>query len=139
MKIFYLSYLMGARDISNEEIKSLDISIEDWNDDGDRSLKIPEEKLSQYIELIKAKLSRGFWNEIIGAKEILFIFKFKDGSTKEYKLSPKNEQEVNKLCAKFNNEPADKTANVYKYISDNKFYHDFMIEHYSNLINRKSL
>src|SRR3989344_5679889 len=139
MKNFYLSYLMGAKDISDEEIKLLDISIEDRNDDGDRSLKIPEEKLSQYIELIKAKLSKGFWNEIIGAKEILFIFKIENGSIKEYKLSPENEREVDKLCAKLNNEPADKTANVYKYISENKFYHDFMVEHYSDLINRNKL
>jgi len=138
MKIFYLSYLMGAKDISDEEIKSLDISIEDRNDE-DRSLKIPEEKLLQYIELVKAKLSKGFWNEIIGASEITFIFKFDDGSIKKYILSPENEQEIDKLCAKFNNEPADKTANVYKYISDNNFYHDFMVEHYSNLINRKNL
>jgi len=139
MKNFYLSYLMGAKDISDEEIKSLDISIEDRNDDGDRSLKIPAEKLSQYIELIKAKLSKGFWNEIIGASEIIFVFKFNDDSIKKYILSPENEQEIDKLCAKFNDEPADKTANVYKYISDNKFYHNFMVDHYSNLINRKNL
>lgn len=31
----------------------------------------------------------------------------------------------------------EKTANVYKYISDNKFYHDFMMEHYADLINRR--
>lgn len=139
MKNIYLSYLMGAENISDDEITSLDISIEEKYQDGIRTLKIPEGKLLQYIGLIKARLSEGFWNEIIGAGEILFIFKFKDGSTKEYKLSPENEQEIDKLCAKFNNEPADKTANVYKYISDNKFYHDFMVEHYSNLINRKSL
>jgi len=139
MKNFYLSYLMGAKDISDEEIKLLDISIENRNNDDDRTLKIPEEKLSQYLELVKAKLSKGFWNEIIGPDEIIFIFKFDDGSIKKYILSPENEQEIDKLCAKFNNEPADKTANVYKYISENKFYHDFMIEHYSDLINREKI
>ena len=30
----------------------------------------------------------------------------------------------------------DKTANVYKYISGNDFYRDFMIKYYSNLVNR---
>ncbi|MDO8574827.1 MAG: hypothetical protein Q7R61_00940 [bacterium] len=133
---YYLSYLMGAKKIEDGELESLGIKIEEKDADGDRALKIPEEKLSQYIELIKAKLTAGFWNEIIGEKEILFIFKFKDGSIKEFKLSPENEQEIDKLCAEFNNEPPDKTANVYKYISDNKFYHDFMIEHYADLINR---
>lgn len=139
MKNFYLSYLMGGDDITDEKIKSLNISIEEKNNDGDRSLKIPEEKLSQYIELIKSKLSKGFWNEIIGKSEIIFIFKFSDDSIKKYMLSTENEQEIDKLCAKFNNEPVDKTANVYKYISENKFYHDFMVEHYSDLINREKI
>ncbi len=133
---YYLSYLMGAEKIEDKELGDLDIKIEERDADGDRSIKILEEKLSQYIELVKNKLAEGFWNEIIGEKEILFIFKFKDGNIKEYELSPENEQEIDKLCAEFNNESPDKTANVYKYISDNKFYHDFMIEHYSDMINR---
>lgn len=127
---------MGAEKIEDKELEDLSIKIENKDSDGDRSIKIPSEKLSQYIELIKNKLTKGFWNEIIGAKEIVFIFKFKDDSIKEYRLSPENEQEIDKLCAELNNEPPDKTANVYKYISDNKFYHDFMIEHYSDMINR---
>ncbi len=122
----------------DQDLISLDISIEEKDSDGDRALKIPEEKLSQYIELIKSKLEEGFWNEIIGAKEIIFVFKFKSSSIKVYKLSPENEQEIDKLCAEFNNEPADKTANVYKYISENKFYHDFMVEHYAEMINRQA-
>ena len=83
MKEFYLSYLMGAEDITDDEITSLSISIEGKNQNSDRSLKIPKEKLLQYIELVKAKLSKGFWNEIIGVKEILFIFKIEDGYIKE--------------------------------------------------------
>jgi len=129
---------MGAKNITDDDITSLSISIEEKNIDGVRALKIPEEKLSQYIELIKAKLNQGFWNEIIGAREIIFIFKLKDGSIKEYRLSPENEQKIDKLCAEFNNELPEKTANVYKYISDNKFYHDFMLKHYGELINRKN-
>jgi len=134
---YYLSYLVGAGKIEDKELEDLDIKIEDRDTDSDRSFKIPEDKLPQYIELVKNKLTEGFWNEIIGEKEILFIFKFKDGNIKEYELSPENEQEIDKLCAEFNNESPDKTANVYKYISDNKFYHDFMLEHYSDMINRK--
>lgn len=132
----YLSYLMGAEQIEDNELEGLDIKIEGKTSDNSRMLKISEEKIPQYIKLIKAKLTNGFWNEVIGAKEIIFIFKFNDGSIKKFKLSPENEKEIDKLCAKFNNEPPDKTANVYKYISDNKFYHDFMIKHYSDMINR---
>lgn len=134
---YYLSYLMGAEKIEDGELENLDIKIEGRTPENYRMLKIPEEKLPQYFELVKTKITDGFWNEIIGEKEILFIFKFKDGSIKEYKLSPENEREIDKLCAEFNNESPDKTANVYKYISDNKFYHNFMLEYYSDMINRR--
>ena len=134
---YLLSYLMGAREIKDSELESLGIEIKNTTEDGDRMLVIPSEKLPSHIELVKSKLTNGFWNEIVREKEITFIFKFKDGHTKEYELSPENEQEIDNLCAEFNNEPPNKTANVYKYISDNKFYNDFMMEHYTDLINRK--
>ena len=127
---------MGGEGISDKELEALGIEIVRKNPDGDRSLRISGESLLQYVELIKAKLAPGFWNEIVGKKEILFIFKFKDGSIKEQILSTKNEREIDELCAKFNNEPPGKTHNMYRYISENKFYHDFMLEHYANLINR---
>lgn len=127
---------MGGTNIEDERLRALNIGIVEKDSDGDRKLKIPSESLQQYTELIKSKLMPGFWNEIIGAEEIIFIFKLKDGTIKEYKLSPENEQEIDKLCAELNNEPPDKTANVYKYISENSFYHDFMLEHYKDLINR---
>lgn len=133
----YLSYLMGAEKIEDKSLTDLGISIEEKKADGDRCLKIPYDQLRRYIELIKDKLDNGFWNEVVGEKEIIFIFKFKDGSIKEYKLSPENEKEVDDLCIELNNEPPDLTPNVYKYISDNKFYHDFMLEHYADMINRK--
>ena len=133
---FCLSYLMGAEKIEDEELRNLGVEIVNKNDEGHRELKIPEEKLAEYIELIKSKLDNGFWNEVVGEKEIIFIFKFKDGSVKEYKLSPETEREIDKFCAGFNNEPPEKTANVYKYLSKNNFYHDFMVKHYSDMINR---
>ena len=127
---------MGAEGIEDRDLTDIGVSIEEKMADGDRTLKIPEESLPKYTELIKVKLGNGFWNEIIGAREIIFVFKFKDGSIKEYRLSPENEREIDRLCAEFNNEPEDKTANVYKYISENRFYHDFMLEHYADMINR---
>jgi len=131
-----LSFLMGGRDISDEELEVLEIEIVQKDPDGDRSLRISEECLPEYIKLIKEKLVAGFWNEVVGEKEILFIFKFKNGSIKEQILSPENERENDELCAEFNNEPPSKTHNVYKYISENKFYHDFMLQYYADLINR---
>lgn len=132
----HLSYLMGAERIQDNELEDLNIEIAGRTESGFRKLRIPQENLSGYVELVKDKMTEGFWNEIVGSEDIIFIFKFKDGSIKEFKLSPNNESEIGKLCAEFNNEPPDKTANVYKYISENDFYHDFMLEHYSSLINR---
>ena len=136
MNDFYLSFLMGAPTITNNDLRILNINIERQDSDGDRSLKIPKANLVKYIELVKTKLSAGFWNEIVGAEEIIFIFKSKDSSIEEYRLSPENEKEIGKLCSKFNGDPEEKTANVYKYIADNKLYQDFMLEHYADLINR---
>lgn len=131
-----LSYLMGAENIQDSELEALGVEIVERADSGSRALKIPENVLPQYINLVKKKLTKGFWNEIIGSKEILFIFKFADGHTEELTLLPENEGKLDRLCAEFNNETPDKTANVYKYISDNNFYHDFMLKHYSIMINR---
>ena len=66
----------------------------------------------------------------------MFVFKFKDEAIKEFKLTEETEAEIDKLCAQFANESPDKTANVYKYLSENEFYHDFMLENYSDQINR---
>lgn len=134
---YSLSYLMGAGTISNKELEDLGIEIVEVMESGSRKLKIPQERVAEYVELIKPKLAPGFWNEIVGSEVIKFIFKFNDNTIKEYSLSPENEAEIDKLCAELNNEQPDKTANVYKYVSENDFYHDFMVEHYSNLINRK--
>lgn len=136
MNTYYLSYLMGAKEIQDKELQDLNIETVGRTETGSRKLKISQEHLPEYIDLVKAKLTEGFWNEIVGSKEIIFVFKFKNGSVKEFKLSTENEAEIDKLCAEFNNEPPDKTANVYKYLSENDFYHDFMLEHYSALINR---
>ena len=132
---YRLSYLMGADQITDIELADLGITVA--GKDGDsRMLKVPEKAVPEYVEIIRAKLTNGFWNEIIGANEILFIFKLSKGTIKEYILSPANEREIDKLCAELNNEPPGKTGNVYKYISENGFYHDFMLEHYADLISR---
>jgi hypothetical protein len=131
----HLSYLMGGENIKDNQIKDLGIKM--IEKDGDRGLIIPNKSLTKYLELIKNSLNPGFWNEVVGKKEIIFIFKFKDGTIKEFKLSPENEKEISQLCTQFNNDPIEKTANVYKYISGNGFYHDFMADNYKSFISRE--
>jgi hypothetical protein len=136
MQEFCLSYLMGAEDIEDNELTDLGIEIISTKESGSRELNIPDSKLTEYAELIERKLTVGFWNEIIGAEKITFIFKFKDGQIKECILDENNEAEIDKLCAEFNDEKPVDVPNVYKYLAENEFYHNFMVEHYSALINR---
>lgn len=138
MKIMsiYLSYLMGAEEISDHDLESLGIRIVEKTSSGSRKLEIPPVAILVYVELIKEKLSDGFWNEVVGSDEIRFIFKLRDGSVKEIILSPDTEREIDAFCADLNDEPPDKTANVYKYLSENDFYHDFVLEYYADQIAR---
>lgn len=130
---------MGADNISDEELTDLRIEIVGKTESGSRKLNIPSNAIEAYRDLIKEKMTPGFWNEFLDENEIYFIFKLKDGAIREYVLSSENEQEIDDLCAKLNNEPPDKTANVYKYISENNFYHDLMMEHYKEMIERKGI
>lgn len=132
----YLSFLMGGSEITDQELTDLGIEIVEKESDGDRKLKIPAENIKAYFIIIKEKLSPGFWNEVVGEKEISFVFKFKDGSIKEFNLSLENEAEIDKLAAEFVGKPLGDESNVYKWLSENYFYHDFMLEHYKDLINR---
>lgn len=133
---YYLSYLIGAEKITDKDLTDLDIIIDEKKFDGDRTLKIEEKMLPQYMDLIRRKLTPGFWNEVVGEKEIIFIFKFKDGHIQQYSLSPKNEEELSELCAEFNDAPVSDTENIYKFLSEISFYHDFMYEHYAHEIER---
>lgn len=127
---------MGADEISDHELIDLGIEIVGKTESGSRKLNIPSNAIEAYRDLIKEKMTPGFWNELLDKNEINFIFKLKDSAIREYVLSSENEQEIDDLCAKLNNEPPDKTANVYKYISENDFYHDFMVKYYKEMIER---
>lgn len=127
---------MGGKDIQDEELEALNVEIVEKDSDGDRKLKVPTRYLAEYLNLVKNKLESGFWNEVVGEKEIIFVFKYNDGSSRKYELSAENEAEVGALCSKFNGDSTEKTANVYKYLSGNSFYKEFMKKYYSELINR---
>lgn len=136
-KNFYLSYLVGAENIKDQDLFGLGVEIADKTESGSRKLKIPKEAIEKYKNLIKEKMASGFWNEFLDENAIYFIFKFENGDIKEYTLSSENEKEIDGICARLNNETPDKNPNVYKYISDNDFYHDFMVEYYKEMIERK--
>lgn len=125
-----LSVLMGGRSIQDEDLESIGVTIVEKDSDGDRKLEIPSESVSSYLDLVRTGLTPGFWTEVVGEREIEFIFKFRNGAIKEYTLTPENESEIAELCSEFNGDPLEKTANVYSYIAGNSFYKDFMRRHY---------
>ena len=134
----YLSYLMGVEneDVKERDLEALGIEVVNKPTLGPYKIKIPDRVVEKYKSLVRDKLVSGYWNEFVGEKEIGFIFKFKDGTIKEYVLEPENELEISLLCSEFNGDAPEKTAIVYKYLSENDFYHDFMLEHYRDQIER---
>lgn len=71
---------MGADQIQDKTLDDLNIEIVGKTESGSRKLKLPQESLAKYLELVKDNLTEGFWNEVVGTEEIIFVFKFKDGS-----------------------------------------------------------
>jgi len=118
----YLSFLMGAKTITDNELKNIGIEIIGIAGSGARKLKIPVPKLAAYEQLIVEKLDNGIWNDIVSDNKIVFIFKFKDGAIKKLILSPDNQVEIARLCHEFNNDPIEKTSDILKYLSENSFY-----------------
>ncbi len=50
---YYLSYLIGAENISNTELADIDAEIIETTPSGSRKLKIPDQNIDQYISLVK--------------------------------------------------------------------------------------
>ena len=100
------SYVMGANNISQKDLESIGVFVKEKTKDGDYKVEIPEQSLSAFEALIKKKMEPGFWNEYI-AKEIVFIFKHKDGKIERLVLNDKNVGRIDRLACEFNNEKYD--------------------------------
>jgi hypothetical protein len=46
-----------------------------------RELLVPAPSLASYKSLVRERLNSGFWNEVVGSREILFIFKLADSTS----------------------------------------------------------
>ncbi|MDO8551894.1 MAG: class I tRNA ligase family protein [bacterium] len=119
------SFLMGAENISDKELEGLGVTIERIEESGDRWLEIPEESLKEYEKLISQKLTSGFWNEYLG-KDVVFLFKHKDGKVERIILSPETEERIDHLGAEVNNEPY-KPSSVWGWFVGNDWYHDLVV------------
>lgn len=125
----YLSYLMGGSKITDEDLLRLHIDIGAASSEN-RMLSIPRKSIEEYKKLIEEKLDAGFWNDILGEKEIIFIFKFKNGTTREFVLSKENQTEIAELCSEFNGDPMKKTSDILHYLAGNSFYKNFINRQY---------
>ena len=124
---YCVSYIMGADDISNEDISSIGGKILNKTDSGHLYVCFPKSSTSEYVKLIEDKMESGFWNEYVG-DNIEFIFKDKAGEITRLQLNEKNHDQILKLGQKFNSQPDDPTASVYDWIANNTYYGNFYLE-----------
>jgi hypothetical protein len=122
----YLSFLMGADAIADDELTSLGIKIVKGAGTPFRGLLIPEGSLPAYKGLIREKLTPGFWNDILGRREILFMFKLKDNTIRELELSEATRSEIARLCSSLNNDPIEKTSAMPRYLAGNPYYRELI-------------
>jgi hypothetical protein len=120
----YLSFLMGADAIADGELANLGVTIRKGAGTPFRGLLVPEGSLPAYKALIRDKLAPGYWNDIVGRSEILFIFKLEDGSIKELALSEETRSEIAQLCSSLNEDPLERTSDLPRYLASNPFYRE---------------
>lgn len=108
------SYVMGIDNI--ETLKQNNIEIEQFGNH--YGITFSDEKIEAYEKFIYQSLQNGFWNEYLG-KEIVFIFKFKDGTIKKFVLDNDNEKEILNLCCNF---AECNFSSIMEMLRDNEFY-----------------
>jgi leucyl-tRNA synthetase/ADP-ribose pyrophosphatase YjhB (NUDIX family)/predicted esterase YcpF (UPF0227 family) len=119
------SYLMGADQISDSDLEKVGVKVVEKKSDGDRTLILDPNKLSEYESLIKEKLSPSFWNEYVG-NEAVFIFKDKQGKITRFVLDKNNEEEIDRLAAQYIGEGWNKQS-PWSWMAQNDWYKDIII------------
>lgn len=126
----YLSYLMGADSITDEDLERAGVKIVERFDSGIRGVEVPDSAADRYKELVRQSLSPGYWNELVGPHDIVFLFKSEDGSVEEIPYSAQTEQRIARLCAQYNNDPLEATSDIPRYLSGNSFYRELIARFY---------
>ena len=122
----YLSFLMGADAIADNELTHLGINVLQGAGSPFRGLLIPESSLVAYRALVGRKITPGFWNDIVGRQDVFFIFKLADGTIRELALSDATRREIAQLCSSLNKDPIEKTSDLPRYLSGNPFYRELI-------------
>jgi len=123
----YLSFVKGAAAIPDEELVDLGIKVVQGAGSPFRGLLIPGGSLDAYKALVREKLTPGFWNDIAGRQEILFVFKLADGTVEEFTYSEANRDQIVRRCTSLNNDPIEKTSDLLRYLAGNPFYRELLV------------
>lgn len=129
----YLSFLMGADAIADHGLSDLGVKILSGAGTPFRGLLIPRGSLSSYRALVREKLTPGYWNDILGRQDILFVFKLGDRTIRELTLSEATRAEIARLCSSLNKDPIEKTSDLPRYLAGNSFYRELVEAFHSPL------
>jgi hypothetical protein len=122
----YLSFLMGVDAITDANLTDVGVKILKRHGADARELLVPSASLPSYTTLVRERLSPGFWNEIVGSQEILFIFKLPDRTVVELALSESTAPQIAQLCSSLNGDALGRTSNVLGYLAENSLYRDLI-------------
>ncbi len=111
-KDFYISFLMGTKNISSSDLEKLGITIIETKGNIYK-IEIPQGNIEQYFKLLEEKLENGYWNEVLGP-DIQMLFKYKDGKIKKFVLTPQTANEIYPMMYEFNNQPIPESKNQYQ-------------------------
>ena len=126
----YISMLMGAPTLSEAELRSAGVRILGRYGESLLGLLVPRDSIPAYKKLVRQRLQPGFWNDLVSPEEILFVFKLRDGTLKEFVLSDANRQEIARLCSDLKGDPLERTSDLPSYFAANPFYRDVMVAHH---------
>ncbi|MGB7957392.1 MAG: class I tRNA ligase family protein [Minisyncoccia bacterium] len=123
------SYVMGTKNIKQDDFEALGISINCVTEDGNYEIEIPKESITAFEKLIAEKMEPGFWNEYI-ADEIVFIFKHKNGQIERLIFNDENSARIDKLACEFNDikyDPDDPENYINGALANNEWYRPLII------------
>jgi len=127
---FYLSVLMGAPMLTDDELAALGVEIMERRGTSVRCVRVPKGSLETYLALVAEHLEPTYWNEVVGDGDIRCVFKLADGTVRRLTLGPDTEGEIAALCAELNDQPLEQTRDVLRYLATNRFYRDAMAQWY---------
>lgn len=117
---FFVSYLMGGDNISDNALRTLDIRIQEKKGK-DRMLEIPVGSIHRYEKLVMQSLIPGYWNEYVG-EDIIFLFKHADGTVERIRWDIDTESRIATLATEFMQDESMKKKNIQTWLFGNDFY-----------------